>query len=231
VIGKSELKKETVLNVALQDAMDRRYDWISDSPAFLPQHDFSKSFDKTMSRILPMAGYRYVSVGSRRLRRALLVALIAVMILAMTAGGIAIQRALVHWNESQNDDAGTLDVTFDIEDPNQTLGEFHFIKPEPPEGYTMEAEMEHGSMEYEIQYTGENGTVIYYAQSGAVESTGLSIDNEDADFQETIINGYKGYAYYKDGISALYWSDGISFFQINGNCSFVILEEMAVSIK
>lgn len=219
------------LTAALTRAMELEYADLPDPGHLDYEYTFSSEFEKRMAKIIPMAGHRYVSVGRHRLRRAVVIALIAVMILAMTAGAIAVQRALVHWNETNNEDYGTLDVTFDIEDPNQTLDEFHFIKPETPEGYTIDSEMKYGSMEYEIQYTGEDGTVIYYAQSGAVDSMGLSIDNEDADFQETIINGYKGYAYNKKGNVGLYWSDGTSFFQLLGTCEMSVLEKMAVSIK
>ena len=219
------------LTAALTRAMELEYADLPD-PGYLDyEYTFSSEFEKRMAKIIPMAGHRYVCVGRHRLRRAVVIALVAVMILAMTAGAIAVQRALVHWNETNNEDYGTLDVTFDIEDPNQTLGEFRFIKPETPERYTIDCEVKYENVQYEIQYSNADGTLIYYIQSADVASMGLGIDNEDSSLQETVINGYSGYAYRKKGNTGLFWSDGISFFQLLGTCELDVLEKMAVSIK
>ena len=223
-------KNETALAAALRDAMEQDYNWLPESPAFVPEHHFSKSFERNMLRILPMAGCRYVTIGGRQLRRAFLVALIAVMILDMTAGAVAVQRALVNWNENQNEEQGTLDVTFDIDDPNNTAGEFRYMKPETPEGYEVVTEEKIFDFEYYIEYLSEDGKVIYYSQSAAVENMSLSLDNEDADFYEVTVNGYKGYGYSKLGNNALTWSDGISLFDLTGTCEMEILQDMAKTI-
>lgn len=43
--------------------------------------------------------------------------------------------------------------------------------------------------EYEIRYSGSDGTVIYYMQSGGVDSTEVGIDYEEADYQKIVVNG------------------------------------------
>ena len=144
------------LKAALARAMELEYADLPDPDQLDYEYTFSEAFEERMRKIIPMAEYTYVSVGRHRLRRAVAIALIAVMILAMTAGAIAVQRALVQWNETNNEDYGTLDVTFDIDDPNQTLGEFRFITPETPEGYTIDSEVKYENVQYEIQYSGIN---------------------------------------------------------------------------
>ena len=223
-------KTDSSLTAALRDALERDYSWLPESAAFVPEHDFSKSFDRRMSRILAMAGCRYVTVGRRQLRRALVAALIAVMILAMAAGAVAVQRALVHWNESQNDDQGTLDVTFDIEDPNNLAGEFRYMKPETPEGYEVVVEEKEYGLYY-IEYSNADGTLIYYMQQGGIDTMGLSMDNENADFGETVINGYKGYAYSKSGNNALVWFSENAMYQLTGNAAMEVLQEMTKSLS
>mgnify|MGYP002547266479 CR=1 FL=1 len=52
------------------------------------------------------------------------------------------------------------------------------------------------------------------------------MDNEDADVQKILVNGCEGYSYQKEETSALMWSDGVSLFQIIGNCNLGILENM-----
>lgn len=229
------MRRDDTLSPELKEALCRTMEWeyadLPDPETLEYDYTFSPEFEERMKKIIPLAGYTYVSVGRHRLRRAVAIALIAIMIFAMTTGAIAIQRAYVKWNENNNEDYGTMDVTFDIDDPNQTLGEFRFMKPETPEGYTIETEMKYGSMEYEIQYTGEDGSVIYYVQSGGVDSMGLGIDNEDAELEEVVINGYKGYSYIKKGNAGLFWTDGVSFYQLLGTCEMGVLERMAETIK
>ena len=57
------------------------------------------------------------------------------------------------------------------------------------------------------------------------------MDNEDADVKKVLVNGYEGYSYQKRQHSALMWSDGVSLFQIIGNCKLETLEEMTKEMK
>ena len=75
-----------------------------------------------------------------------------------------------------------------------------------------------------------NGKTILYSQTGSVDSMGLGIDNEDAEFEEIIINGEKGYSYSKLGNNMLIWADATSLYQINGTCDMEVLQEMARSV-
>ena len=58
----------------------------------------------------------------------------------------------------------------------------------------------------------------------------LSIDNEDAYFEEISINGYKGYESSKDNINAVCWADGLYYYELQGTCEISILKEMAESL-
>ena len=50
----------------------------------------------------------------------------------------------------------------------------------------------------------------------------------EADYGEIEVNGYKGYFYKKAGCNSLLWSDGVSLFQIIGNCDMETLKKMVV---
>lgn len=220
-----------LLESALKKAMEYEYRDVPNPEQVDNEHCFSEEFEEKMKDICSIAEQPYVTIGRRRIRRAVAVALAAVMILAMTAGAIAIQRIWVKWNTSQNDDAGTLDVTFEIDDPNNQAEEFHYVKPVTAEGYIITSEVKHSDTLYEIQYENTtDGTAIYYLQSGIVETTGIGIDNENAEFQEILINGFTGYSYSKNGSNALIWSDGTSLYQLMGSCDMDVLEEMAETI-
>ncbi len=193
-------------------------------------YKFSGKFEAAMERIFTMADRAYVSVGRRRIRRAAALALAAVLIMATAVCGVAVTKPLVKWLTSQNEEQGTMDVTFEVEDPNGLTKEFRHIKPETPEGYriVMESKSDQG---YDIEYEGEDGSVIYYSQSGAIESMDLSIDSEDSNLQEVEINGYHGYSSFKYGTYALTWSDGIYLFDLAGTCDSGVLDKMAETIK
>ena len=218
------------LKGALAEAMAEEYDWVPDPETLEYTHAFPPDFEKKMEAAACAAERSYVSVGHHRIRRAVAAALIAALILAMTAGAVAIQRILVTWNETQNGEAGTLDVTFDVDDPNGQTGEFRYMKPQTPEGYEVVRE-EKGIKNYSIEYSDNNGKIIMYFQSGPVDTMSVSLDNEDADFHEVVVNGYKGYSYSKMNNNALYWTDGIYMFDIGGNCDMETLWQMAESIK
>ena len=219
------------LKGALAEAMAEEYGWVPEPEMLAAEHKFSSEFEKRMKKIFQSAEYRYVGIGRRRIRRAAALALIVALLLAMTAGAVAIQRILVTWNETQNEEAGTLDVTFSVEDPNGLAGEFRYRKPDTPAGYEIVREEKYSETEYEIEYQDKNENVIFYWQSGNVETMQVGFDNEDAEFHEVTVNGYKGYSYSKSGNNALYWVDGVSLFGIIGTCDMDLIWEMAESIK
>ncbi|MGN1334893.1 MAG: DUF4367 domain-containing protein [Anaerovoracaceae bacterium] len=220
---------ENKLKMALAEAMLIEYRDVPEPEGLCYEYKFSVEFEDNLEKVVKSADYKYVSVGSMRIRKALAVALIAAMIMAASVCAVAAGRAIVHWNETQNDKAGTLDVTFDVEDPNGTAGEFSYIKPETPEGYEIVLEEKYPTA-YRIQYVNSNNKTVLYSHTGGIDSMGLGIDNEEAEFNELIINGEKGYSYSKLGNNMLIWADEISLYQINGNCDMEVLQEMARSI-
>ena len=135
---------EDKLKMALAEAMPIEYQDVLEPENLCYEYTFSAEFEGALEKIIKSADYKYVSVGSRRIRKALAVALIAAMIMAASVCAVAAGRAVVRWNETQNDKAGTLDVTFDVDDPNGTAGEFSYIKPETPEGYEIVREEKMG---------------------------------------------------------------------------------------
>ena len=126
---------EDKLKKALAEAITSEYQWGPQPESLCYEYTFSAEFETALGKIIKSADYKYVSIGNRRIRRALAAALIAAMIMAASVCAVSAGRAIVHWNETQNNKAGTLDVTFEVEEPNETAEEFSYIKPETPEGY------------------------------------------------------------------------------------------------
>ena len=57
---------------------------------------------------------QYVTFGRYTMRRAVAIALVAALILALAACAI---RFAIIWHETNNEKQGTLDVSFELEDP------------------------------------------------------------------------------------------------------------------
>lgn len=212
---------------ALKNAFEQEFCWLDDFDNPYSKHEFSSQFESKMRAIIPKAEFAYVSIGKRRFRKTLLAALVALFALIIT-GCAFTAHYLVEWHEEQNDKQGTLDVTFDVDDRLlSTSGEA--LQPQTPSGYTITDEYADDSSRF-IYYSNSQGELILYTYMSGVENMGISIDNEDADFEETTILGYKGYRSSKDGINALYWSDGKYFYELQGTCKMDILWQMTESM-
>lgn len=223
------------LKLALGDALAREYAWTSEIDSAELNYQFSPEFEESMQKIideLDRSERKYVHVGHRRIRRALLVAVVAVMLLGLVACAVVLTKPSITWNETQNDASGTLDITFDVEYPEDTEipTEFEPVKPKKPWGYKITKE-QLSSFSLHMTYENRNGQTIMYSQDGNLESIGIGLDNEEAIFFETTINGHKGYSYSKLGNNALSWSDGIYFYNIIGTCDMETIEKMAQSIS
>ena len=124
---------------ALRQALSDEFAWLDSFANPYDDHEFSSVFSDKISHITRQAGYRYVSVGRRRIRRTL-IALIALMLFAVTCYA-AVKAQLeetstepkIQWNETQNDVYGMLDITFDISGKLPPVAS----DPQVPEGYTV----------------------------------------------------------------------------------------------
>lgn len=216
------------LKKALSEALTIEFDWINGFKNPYEDYQFSKSFEANMQEICKKVEYSYVTVGSKRIRKSLIAILVALFVLA-ASGCAVIAKYIITWNETQNDKQGTIDVTFDIEGP-ATNGEFVYMMPTTPTGFSSEIVIKEEGI-YIIQFTSSSqGSEILYCQQSMDESMSLSIDNEDAYFEEISINGYKGYESIKDGVSSLHWADDVYYYNLQGNCDISVLKEMAESL-
>ena len=242
----------------LKEALEERYADIPDPDELEYDYTFSPRFERRMKRMIrnfdrirskaqreaaraaaaqqnrrkigrldSERSMQYVTFGRYTMRRAVAIALVATLILALAACAI---RFAIIWHETNNEKQGTLDVTFELENPN-TEDLFTFKEPVVPDSYTREVTFRDGDIQ-DIEYTDEkNGKTILYHQTGISESIGLSIGNEDESFAQIEINGFKGYAETEGETPFIVWSDGISLYTISSNISFDELFAIAESIQ
>ena len=170
---------------------------------------------------------QYVTLGRHTMRRAVAIALVAALILALAACAI---RFAIIWHETNNEKQGTLDVTFELGDPTGAYKEFQYMKPMIPSGFEIVNEYQENQV-YNIEYRSiADEKQIIYSQSGGVENAGISIDNDDDSFKKIKINNYDGYCIAEEDYSFIGWSDGISFFAITSNTAFETILELAESL-
>ena len=211
----------------VREAMKEEYKWVPQPEELDYDYTFSKEFEKKMQQMIRENTMHYIRIGKHTFRKMAVVIVAAVLMLALVACGIYLS---INWNETQNDEQGTLDITFDIDDPNGVRGEFEHKRPEIPEGFKIAKENEYPFI-LEIEYENDKGNIIDYLQNGNIDSMGLSIDNDDKGFSEISVNGYKGYARTTGTSPYMMWSDGSYLYYLSGDVSYELLEEMAASIK
>lgn len=211
-------------NKALELAVAREFEWLNDFENPFDEYEFSEDFELNMNKIIDIPTRKYVSVGSRRIRKSIAAIFIAAALLFAT--GCAI-HFMIKWNTTQNDEQGTLDITFDIQGDNPDAPKEISI-PLALDGFKIIEKQGDEKNIAIITYENTLGDYItYYCQNG-VDGMSSSIDNDDATLTPGKINNYDGY-YYKsnDGIYGLYWTDGVWFYSLTSNCNFQILENVA----
>ena len=243
----------------LKEALEERYADIPDPDELEYEYTFSPRFERRMKRMIrnfdrirskaqreaartevaqqnrrkicrldSERSMQYVTFGRYTMRRAVAIALVASLILALAACAI---RFAIIWHETNNEKQGTLDVTFELEDPAGAAEAFAFKEPTVPEGYVRTRDYQEGNI-CEIEYLdAANGAIILYHQSKVSENMNISIDNEKDSFSEIKVNGYTGYSVEETDYSYIIWSDGISVYSISSNRSLAELFGIAESIK
>jgi hypothetical protein len=213
-------------NTALEKAFNKEFSWLDHFENPYSTYGFSSQFESNIKSIIPKSAFTYVSVGKKRIRKTLLVALVALLALVITGCAVAVHY-IIEWHEEQNINQGTLDVTFDIKGQDAPEEEATSI-PETPTGYTITEQHIDVSSCIIIYSDSQENQIVYSLNN--IDNMKVSIDNEVADFEETIINGCKGYSSSKDGTNALYWASVTHFYELQGTCDMGILLTMAESM-
>ena len=218
----------------LAEALERRYASIPDPEELSFDYEFSPRFERKMKRMIRR--FDYIQGKEQRaerketnfrFRKVAVFALVLVLLMPLAACAV---HYIIIWNEENNEKQGTLDVTFELENPN-TEDLFTFKEPVVPDSYTREVTFRDGDIQ-DIDYIDEkNEKTIIYQQARITEAMGLSIDNDDENFAQIEVNGSKGYAATEDAVSFIVWSDGISLYTISGNISLDALFTLAESIQ
>lgn len=187
---------------------------------------FLQPTEEIWKKIAGKANFQYVSVGRRRLRKAFVAVLIALMAFAFAGCAVAIHQAIIIWNEKSNDKTGNLDITFDVESSDGQIEDIGFVSPKTPEGYEIVQE-EKNENSLIIIYSNGSEKIIY-SQAKRLDTMGISVNNENNGLTETKVNGLKGYKGYEEklNLAILTWCDGVYRYEITGDCNVKALERL-----
>lgn len=212
---------------ALKQASCTEFSWLDTFENPYNDYAFSNEFEDKMKEIIKQSEHTYISIGSHQFRKKIVLILIAT--LALIISGFAFAHYYIQWNETQNDDYGTLDIDFEIDEnlPGTTID---FIYPSIPKGYN-ELEKINSTRLLMIQYKNSQNDIISYSQEIGLDGLGsVSINNDTEIFEEVAINGFKGYHSKNDNVNTYIWTDGYCLYTLQGTCPQDILIEITKSI-
>lgn len=225
---------------AFAEALKKRYDTIDNPEGLSYENEFSPRFEYRMKRMIKNFEYirrktqteaeksELIVMGRYAVRRAVAIVLAAVLIMALAACAV---HYVLTWNEKNNDEQGTLDVNFEMQNPDYAKDNFAFKEPTVPDSYVRRVVYQENKIQ-DIEYKeAQSEKMFYYNQSVVTETMNLSLDNEAESFAEIEINGHRGYSVDEPEYSAITWSDGVSLYTISGNISLQELIPIAESIE
>lgn len=198
-------------------------------PAHLPAHGFSKRFLRKMRRLERDADRpKVLRIAARETRRAacvLLAAAVVGMAAVMSVEGLRTRffDILIETYQKYSQ------VFFQKDEEYAHPREFLYREPTYiPEGFelTFSEYVEGVGLEYE---DGEGGSISYLQswQSG----TGIQLNTEGVELEETTVNGWPGYYYSNKGTQTLLWYDDYYVYTVLSSLDKEEVEKIAKSTK
>lgn len=172
--------------------------------------EFSEKFEHAMNKLIKKNN-RIRIATRRRIRRGLLAAIIAILVLFMGLMSVsAIRTPFVEFVKNVFDQYNELTISEESTPPVETI-ETEYTLSELPEGYTLDT---YQSDEYSVFAIWKNssGEEILFFQN--ILDTELNINNEH-NYQELTINGQEAYLNEYEYNSSLVWTNGIYWFRLN----------------
>ncbi len=214
---------ENLFKEALRYVMDQEITRLTRKMESRPEHKFSPEFERKMKNLIRKTNRKYVSVGKYTVRRVVLVAIIAALLLSGCVGIKPIREAIIRYWIEITDENTTISMMADKEKLDENF-KIHGIKV--PEGYQLiSEELWEEAGWYMVEYLGEKEERIYYDQIRP-ENIFSSVDTEGAEISEMEINGYKIKCISKKEMSHIIWTDDLYYFHLCGTCDIEILKEI-----
>jgi len=172
--------------------------------------EFSEKFEHAMNKLIKKNN-RIRIATRRRIRRGLLAAIIAILVLFTGLMSVsAIRTPFVEFVKNVFDQYNEISISEESTPPVETI-ETEYTLSELPDGYTLDTYNNYGHGIFVI-WKDSGGNEVSFSQYPL--DAGFVIDNEH-NYREIEINGYDAYYTGDDYGAALAWTDGYYWFRLN----------------
>lgn len=180
----------------------------------LPDEDvvFSKEFEDNVRAINKRRKSLFYKATKTVSRRIAVVLIAAVITFTMMMSVSAIRTPILNFVIKTYDSFISIFVEKDEEIKLPTSIEHMYLPAFLPEGY-IEISSENNEINAKSIWMNKNAIIIL-SQNVISEDSKIVIDNQDADYQTTMIDKNEIYYYSKNGFYTMYWSDGYYIFTL-----------------
>ena len=180
----------------------------------LPDEDvvFSKEFEDNVRAINKRRKSLFYKATKTVPRRIAVVLIAAVITFTMMMSVSAIRTPILNFVIKTYDSFISIFVEKDEEIKLPTSIEHMYLPAFLPEGY-IEISSENNEINAKSIWMNKNAIIIL-SQNVISEDSKIVIDNQDADYQTTMIDKNEIYYYSKNGFYTMYWSDGYYIFTL-----------------
>lgn len=191
---------------------------------------FSPAFEEKMAKMIQQEKSEPAPISREttriKPRRIFLIAAIIAIILAMAATAIGVTRPQIFYDIKEK--LTHWDIMF-VQDSKEAITPgFDYIRPDVPKGYHITEEVIGGN-NYFIEFRNESDESIRYEQMRP-DAANLSIYNEGGKISHQNINGHDAVITQWDDDTMIVIEDGEYVFELEGNCDYNTLIDIAKNI-
>jgi len=209
--------------------------WLSTLPqkADIPEHIFSKQFEKKMNKLLRRPRrVVYLKTFKRTVAAVMIIATVmfsAAMTVDAAFRGRVIEVVVHVFNELTDYRFVSHEPEKDqYEIPEYTETEFGYV----PDGF-VEKEQDKGENYESVRYESDDGKFFILDRElvMAGDSFHMILDTESSEYEKFNMEEKEAYSNTKNGNSVILWTDGDSVYHLRGNIALDELKKIASEIK
>ena len=223
------------LKTAAIDSFNEEFAVINGEGVLEYNHEFSERFKDRIAGIADMTEHNYVRFGGNMLRRSLVAALIAVMVLASCGIVYALGNAAVSWVTQRSGGSGNVwNIWFESIGEGETYDTALYKPVTPPDLTVVSENYDAETASYEVVYNTEDGKEVAYIEVIGVNDDGkyFGASATGQNVEDVTIGYWSGKHFYNDSgnQNTLIWTDGYSLFMVDGEYDYDSMLKMCENL-
>lgn len=213
--------EEEVLKKALECLVEQEIAEVLESMEERSERKFSLEFEDKIQKLVSKANRRYVSISGYSIRRTVLIAVIAMLLLTGCVSIKPIREAIIQYWTNITQKNTTISL---IKKEDEIDSSFVIKKLIVPKGYHIVSEnfwIENGW--YDCEYENTEKDLISYIQV-RLDNMTTSIDTENTEIEEIKIQVYDVKLISNQGMNNIIWTDDTYFYHLCGTCEMTELK-------